>query len=46
MNIHYCKRYNRFVFQKRINGNFFKKIFRTEKEAIEYRDLFFLNFCR
>ena len=41
MNIHYCSRYNRYVFQKSINGVKFKKIFRTEIEAIKYKDLFY-----
>jgi len=43
MNIHYCIRYNRFVFQKIIDGIKYKKIFRTREQAEHFRDLFYIK---
>lgn len=44
MNIHFCRIYQRFVFQKTIDGIKYKKIFRTRPEAEYYRDLFYITY--
>ena len=43
MNIHYCVRYNRYVFQKIIDGKRYKKIFRSREQAEKYRDFFYIT---
>ena len=43
-NIFYCSRYQRFFFQKMIDGKMYKKMFRTEYEAIKYRDYFYITY--
>ena len=42
-NIHYCVRYNRYIFQKIIDGVMYRKKFRTKAEAEKYRDLFYIT---
>ena len=43
-NIFYCSRFDRFFFQKMIDGKLYKKMFRTEYEAIKYRDYFYITY--
>jgi len=42
-NIHYCVRYNRYIFQKIIDGIKYKKIFRTKLEAERFRHFFYIK---
>ena len=44
MNIHFCRRYQRFVFSKRIDGILYKKIFRTRPEAERFRHFFYITY--
>ena len=42
-NIHYCVRYNRWIFSKRIDGIKYKKIFRSREQAEKYRHFFYIK---
>ena len=42
-NIHYCIRYNRYIFQKIIDGVMYRKKFRTREQAEHYRDFFYIT---
>ena len=44
MNICFCRRYNRWIFSKRIDGMLYKKRFMTRSEAELYRDYFFITY--
>jgi len=43
-NIFYCTRYQRWFFQKMIEGKMYKKMFRSRPEAEKHRDLFYIRY--